>query len=297
MRYFQKMQWVGFIVVLMLGVIGCEMFGDSDLSTPSSSTGLSPNSDRLANFWVNRGQNKFEVTTGNEVIQVGTPTGAYLLQYSVKMPLADGGFEIQEFSIVFKTGENGALLTIGLKPGDEIWGLQLIPGEISENIQPVQTTEEVAIFIWPGDESSLTVDDVFEMPENDADIRIIILIAEGVIAPIVVNGEGLELNIQIQIEIDSELPITKYTITTNVIPGTIGGTITPEKEEGVPFGSSRSFKIRPNSRVFTDILDMTIEGKSGKVSVLDYVQELGNGDGHLVIHDITENLIIEVTFK
>lgn len=291
MKHFQKFQWLGFILLLMAVVVGCEMFGDSDLSSPVGSTEIAPNTGMLANFWVGRGQNKFEVFSGNEVVQVGTPEGDYLLKYSVKIPTKDGGFEIQEFSIVFTAEEGGASLVIGLKPGDEIWEVQLIPGDVPEGATPVIEKEGVAIFLWPEDESSFSLDD-FEMPE-DEDLILIILIADGLIAPVIVDDDGIEININIEIVINGELQVAKYTITTNVIPGTVGGTITPEELEGVPFGSSRSFKIHPNSGIFDDIEDVTVNGES----VIAYVQDLGNGDGHLVIHGISENLEIEVTFK
>lgn len=295
MKHFQKVQWAVFIIILMMGVVGCEMFGDSDLTSPVSSTAVAPSTDMLANFWIGRGHNKFEVASENEVLQVGTPEGDYLLKYSVKMPTEDGGFVIQEFAIVFKAGEDGVFLTIGLKPGDEIWNVQLVPGEIPAEAIPVIEKDGIAIFLWPGDESSFTVEDVFEEPEGE-EFKIIILIVEGEIDPVVVNNEGLEIEIEIEVEVQNELNLEqrgKHTITTAVIFDTVGGTISPERIDGVPYGASRSFKIHPNSGLFDDILDVTING----VSVIGAVKELGNGDGHLVIHDITEDLGIEVTFR
>lgn len=291
MKYFQRVQWVGFIIILMLGVIGCEMFGGSSLTTPVGSTGVAPGREMLANFWVGRGQNKYEVSSEDQELQIGTPEGSYLLEYSIKVPSADGTFDIQTFAIVFKAGEEGALLAIGLKPGDDIWEVQLIPGDISAGVTPVMEQNGVAVFLWPDDESSFSVEDVFEEPAPE-DFVLIILIAEGVIAPLYINNDDSDSDIQIDIieEDESSDGGGKFSITTKVSGG---GSISPSSVDGVPYGSSRSFKIRANSRKFEDILDVTVNG----TSVIGQVQKLGNGDGHLVIHDITEDLVIEATFQ
>lgn len=90
-------------------------------------------------------------------------------------------------------------------------------------------------------------------------------------------------------EKDSETE--KFNVTTSVEGS--GGSIKPFGTKQVPKGASISIKIQPDSGDFDDIADVTVNG----VSVKSSLQELGNGDGHLVIHDVTEDLEIVATFS
>ena len=90
-------------------------------------------------------------------------------------------------------------------------------------------------------------------------------------------------------EEDSETK--KFNVTTSVEGS--GGSIKPFGTKLAPKGASISIKIQPDSGNFDDIADVTVNG----VSVKSFLQELGNGDGHLVIHDVTEDLEVVATFS
>ncbi|MBD3307915.1 hypothetical protein GF339_15900 [candidate division KSB3 bacterium] len=72
-----------------------------------------------------------------------------------------------------------------------------------------------------------------------------------------------------------------------------GGTVKPSGTKLVPDGASISIKIKPDSGNFADIANVTINGEP----FMDYVQELGNGDGHLVIHGVDQDLDVIATFN
>ena len=90
---------------------------------------------------------------------------------------------------------------------------------------------------------------------------------------------------------EEDLETEKFNVTTSVEGS--GGNIKPFGTKLVPKGASISIKIQPDSGNFDDIADVTVNG----VSVKSSLQELGNGDGHLLIHDVTEDLEVVATFN
>jgi hypothetical protein len=99
------------------------------------------------------------------------------------------------------------------------------------------------------------------------------------------------LEIEASEEEEEDSASEKFDVTTSVEGS--GGSIKPFGTKQVPKGASISIKIQPDSGNFDDIADVTVNG----VSVKSSLQELGNGDGHLVIHDVTEDLEVVATFS
>ncbi len=250
-RLYQKIQWVAFILILMMGTVGCEMLGSNSVS-PTAPTDVSPGPAQLANFWVGRGQDKFDITLeGTGAFTVNVLAGSYLLEYVT---------DLGTFYIVFKA-DTSVSLTIGLQPGDNVSEVTVQQGTITvSDDQALATQEQVLIFAWPAD--PVLWGFVFDV---DLSVELIILLEGGGIPGWTETAEE-----------------GKCTITTQVVGG---GTIKPAGPITKPCGSSHSFKFKPGPPALTDV---TVNG----VSVIDQVQILGNGDGHLVIHKIDGDILL-----
>jgi hypothetical protein len=266
MKHFQRIQWGVLVLILVLSVVGCEEFAQKHTVGPTVPTGLSPNPMQLANCWVGRGQNKFGVYTEPGLLQVQAPAGVFLLMYRTNLGA---------FYFVFSSTD-GAFLAIGLLEGDELHEVTLQEGTIPDGTTPEFESEGVNIFCWPGSTTAVSWENVFVIKPATV---LIVLIRDGEIVT-----DNLDIVI---LDIPKvEGPPQKFSISTEV-EGT--GDVWPSSLEGVPRGASRSFKFRPGA----NLVDVTLNG----VSVIDAVQFLGNGDGHLVIHDIKEDIHIVATFN
>ena len=248
MKQFQKIQWVAYVLILILGVVGCESLAPDSNVGPTAPVDVSPDPAHLANLWVGRGQDKFEITQeGTSAFTVNVPAGSYLLTYWT---------DLGEFHIVFKTA-SATTLTIGFQPGDNVYHVTVQQGTITvPDEQALVVQGDVLIFTWPEHP---------EIPES-------IIINLGVIIVLLEDGG-----------IPGETEGGKCTITTQVAGS--GGTIKPAGPITKPCGSSHSFKFKPGPPELTDVL---INGES----VIDQVQILGNGDGHLVIHKIEKDILL-----
>lgn len=265
MKHFQKIQWVALALLVILGVIGCEMLAPDHSVGPTAPVDVSPDPAHLANFWIGRGQNKLMVYQGEGLFQVGTPAGTYRLTYSIKF----GG----TFHIVFIAPEGGAVLTIGLLPGDVIWSVSLQQGEIPEGAPgPVVEYDGIKVFLTPSVPSEVTLNQVF----ISIDVAIIWVIVEG--KPV---DDG-------SITVLGSLE-RKHEVTTSV-----GGNcyFTPPIYQGVPDGASRSFKITP----YANIIQVEILGGTPPSVILlpAQIQQTG-GDGHIVLHNITNDMELRAT--
>lgn len=274
MRSFQKIQWM-FVVVLLIGLVGCNS-GDGGLTTPTTVTGsdagptLTIGSASPANFSVGRGQNKLGVYVPEkrDGFQVQVPEGAFMIEYSVK----GGG----TYFIVVTAEEEGAVLGIGLLEGFIIDDVLVYEGNIAPTApDPEIAKEGVKIYVWPGSETyaQQTWTGVFVMNPS---IVVIILVLDGEIE------EGQEIE-----EIKCINTIRTY------VNDPTKGKITPAGPLERPCNSSASFTIEPASGNFGDIKDVLLNG----ISVKAQVQELGNGNGHLVIHKIDMNIEMKVEFQ
>lgn len=271
MRSHQKVQWLVVVLSLLIGLVGCDN-GDGGLTTPAD---VSVGDASPANFWVGRGSDKFGIYKQDNMFQIQAPEGAYLLTYTIQ----GGG----AFHIVFSAGEKGAFLAVGLLPGHVLADVTLFEGEIPEGVKPEIEKQDVNVYCFPGSKTNLTWETVFKFSPV---MVIIVLVADG---EIVVG----DLDLDIDIEPMEPVKCTK-TIKTRVFDGTFSGYVNPP-EMVAPCGSSRSFKIIIDDPAGfvpgTTVEDVKLNG----VSVLNQVQILGNGQGHLVIHHIRENIGMEVT--
>ena len=275
----RKIFQLGIVSLLFVfGIVGCEFF-DQNSTSPTIPASL----EQTSRFWVGKGADKYEVYQGNDTIQVGAPEGEYLFKYSVKRPLGDGedgddseeNFAILDFYVVFKSSEAGAYVTVGLLSGDTVWDASLIslqPGTISEDVDPVQESEGVCIYSSPSIATSISLANIFTISlesvlDESAALVVIILLVDGEPA------EGGELTVL-------ESPTWKFTIHTQVIGA---GTVTPESESGIPYGASRSFKLTP----YAGLTKVTLNDED----VTKYVTQSGT-DGHLVIHQITGDILL-----
>jgi hypothetical protein len=271
MKSYQKLQWLVVVLSLLIGLVGCDS-GDGGLTTPANITVGSAGDASPANFWVGRGGNKFGIYKQDNSFQIQAPEGTYLLAYTIQ----GGGI----FHIVFSAGEDGAFLAVGLLPGHMLADVTLYEGEIPGGVEPEIEKQGVKVYCFPGSTVNVTWQTVFKFSPV---MVIIVLVADGEI----VVGDP---------DIESLEPVrcTK-TIETNVIGQTLVGTVNPPEEEA-PCGSSRSFKIKvydpagfvpdPDGTAGGTVKDVSLNG----VSVLNQVQVLGNGEGHLVIHNIQEDI-------
>jgi hypothetical protein len=281
MRSYQKIQWLVVVLSLLIGLVGCDS-GDGGLTTPSNVTAGNVtfgSNASPANFWVGRGANKLGIFKADSVFQVQAPEGTYLIEYTLK----GGG----SFFIVFTAGEDGAFLAVGLLPGDELDDVFVYEGDlIDDDVEPEFENEGVSVYCWPGSTTTtLTWNQVFVINPT---ITVIILVLDGEICD---DGE-------LEIEELEQVKCT-YTITTAVNDQTLGS-IDPEGPIDRPCGSSKSFKIHVNNALGfvpgVTVSDVTLIIDGVAISVLNQVQILGNGDGHLVIHKIDMNIAIEVDF-
>lgn len=279
MKQFQRVQWLVLLVVVALVATSCQ-FGDRSRHNVTS-----PITDPVdaANLWVGRGDGRLTIAPTTKLLQFRTPAGTYLLQYQAKTENEDGTFSISgTFAMVFTAGADGAMITIGLLPGAELWSVSLQPGAIPDGVTPVMEDGDVLVYLTPAMSTTVAWEGVFTI---DFDIELIVIMADGEL------NEELE-DIEIVEVATPPLPevVKLWTIYTNVNDDTLG-TITPALEQA-PDGSSRSFKIHPVSGVFADIDQVMVNG----TDVTAQVQKLGNGDGHLVLHNITSDVFIEVVF-
>jgi hypothetical protein len=247
MKQFQKIQWVAYVLILIMGIVGCESLAPDSNVGPTAPVDVSPDPAHLANLWVGRGQDKFEIMQeGTGAFTVNVPAGSYLLTYWT---------DLGEFHIVFKT-VSATTLTIGLQPGDNVYHVTVQQGTITvPDDQALVIQGDVLIFAWPPN-LEVTWDAVIGNLTG-----LIVLLQDGGIP----GAEG-----------------GKCTITTQVVGS---GTIKPAGPITKPCGSSHSFKFKPGPPALTNV---TIDG----TSVIDQIQILGNGDGHLVIHDIQGDIIL-----
>ena len=253
MRQPQRLYWTLGLVILILGLVGCELI-DSGNVGPTDPADMT----QLSNFWVGRGQDKLGVYQEKGFVQVSVPAGSYLLTYTT---------DLGTFFIVFSS-EEGALLALGLQEGDTLRSITLQQGTIPDTVTPTQTQEGVSIYYWPGDDTE-EVDLVAFLAEiftSDPDVEEIILVEEGE-----VTGPEYE---------------PKRTITVNV---TGSGTVTPSGTFTRPKGSSQMFIFE----TYANLIDVKINEQS----VMPAVEELGNGNGHLVVHSIDTDLTIDVEFQ
>jgi hypothetical protein len=206
------------------------------------------------------------------MFQVQAPEGEYLLKYTIQ----GGG----TFHIVFSAGEDGAFLAVGLLPGDLLDDVTLAKGEIPDDVEPEIEKQGVRVYCFPGSTVNVTWKAVFKFDPA----RVIIVL--------VVNGEIVIGDLDFEVEEMEPQKCTKE-ITTEVTGTTYTGSVSPAEREA-PCGSSRSFKIIVNDTLgfvaapppAGTVKDVKLNGDS----VLNQVQVLGNGQGHLVIHDIQEEI-------
>jgi hypothetical protein len=271
MRYYQKIQWLVVVFILLVGLFGCDS-GDGGLTAPAVSTG----SASPANFWVGRGGDKLGIYSEDEALQVQVPAGAYVLEYTTTLGA---------FYIVFSS-EDGAFLAIGLLPDDRLVDVNLYEVTLNPDAvpDPDYSKDGVLVFYWPGSSVELTLEGVCTLkPET-----LIVIMKDGVL---VLTGDV------VIVELPKVEPTKFYTIETWVNDETLG-VIDPEGPMERPAGSSKSFKIRrkdgnpfryqaadPQDTVYLNGVDVT-----------DQVQILGSGEGHLVIHGIDMDILIEVYF-
>lgn len=269
MKHFQKIQWIALALIVILGVVGCEMLAPDSNVGPTAPVEVLSNPAHLANFWVGRGQNKLGVYKGEELLQIQAPEGEYLLMYTTNLGT---------FYVVFKAGPEGAFLAIGLQPGDEVQQVILQKGTIPDDAPPLpESREGVYIYFWPGNPTVTSWEVIFTA---DPSVALIFLIIDGKI-----NTDSGVIEI-LPVTQEPEIPV-QINITG---PGTV---IPPGPIILRPKNSSLSLKFRADSGNFNDIVDVQLNG----ISVIAQVQDLGNGDGHLVIHNITEAIMVEVTFQ
>lgn len=262
---------VGIVVVLAtLAVTGCMLFDDQQQTTPVSPVG---EATQLQNFWVGRGQDKYFVTADGEQLEVSVPQGSYILEYTTSYG---------SFYIVFKA-ISSVTLFVGLQPGDVVQNVFLYLGEISDDVVPIQENGDYKVYELPGEEN---VSDWYDHFTGDIDV--IILMVDGVV--IIEDDADGEIDGEDDGEDDGDDAAAdgKWEVTATASGG---GSITPASKI-VPNGASISLKIKPDSRNFEDILSVTVNGED----VLPYVQELGNGDGHLVIHGVDADLEVVAKF-
>jgi hypothetical protein len=261
-----------------VGLVGCDS-GDGGLTAPASTGSASP-----ANFWVSSGGDKLGVYSGEDFLQIQVPAGAFMLEY-----ITDLGI----FQIVFSS-EDGAFLAIGLLPGDKLHNVNLYEGTVPEGVTPDQTCSVpgVSIFYWPGSTTVLSWGNVFVINPL---VAVIVIMQNGVL---VLSGDFEIIELPEPVE-----PKEYFTIETWVNDETLGY-ITPEGPIERPAGSSKSFQIHHKTRDLNlgDPLQQypPPDGHTedfvfvNKVNMNDYVQMLGNGDGHLVIHGIDMDIEIEI---
>ena len=260
MKQFQKIQWLALALILILGIVGCESLAPDSNVGPTAPVDVSPDPANLANFWVGRGQNKLGVYTSETVLQVEAPAGSFLLKYVTLSGI---------YYVVFSS-EEGVFLAIGLLDGDDLLDVSLWEVPISDTATPDPTSpspgEGVLIYYWPGS-TGVTWEGVVVFGEINWSAEIIII----------KDGEIVENPDFVIVGLEQVEPRT-FTLTTEVQGA--GGFIWPDYLTRIPEGASRSIKFRPYPT--TDVL---VNG----VSVMP-IQQLGNGDGHLVIHDIREDI-------
>jgi hypothetical protein len=149
MKRFQKIQWVAFGLILILGVVGCELFDHENSSGPTAPpTDLSANPQQAMNF--SEGS-KFGVFKAFGQFGVQVLKGMYLLTYTTK---------IGTFDIVFSASDT-AVLPIGLQPGDEVIDASLQIGTVSDTAPVVQQSGSITIFAMPGSSVSVVVSNIF----------------------------------------------------------------------------------------------------------------------------------------
>jgi hypothetical protein len=271
MRSYQKVQWLVVVLSVLIGLVGCNS-GDGGLTTVTANISVGSVGDASpANFWVGRGGDKFGIYNQDNMFQIQAPEGTYLLAYTIQ----GGGI----FHIVFSAGEDGVFLAVGLLPGDMLDDVTLYEGEIPEGVEPEIEKQGVKLYCFPGSTVNVTWQTVFKFSPV---MVIIVLVADGEIVLGDLDIEALEPD-----------KCTKE-ITSVVINNTYAGIVDPP-ERVAPCGSSRSFKIIVYDAAGFDPGTTVEDVKVNNVSVLNQVQILGNGQGHLVIHDIQENIGIEVT--
>ncbi|GAK49695.1 hypothetical protein U14_00918 [Candidatus Moduliflexus flocculans] len=257
------------LLLVMFAISGCMLFDSTRQNTPVSPVG---DATQMQNFWVGRGQDKYEVSSSGEQLEVSVPQGSYILEYTTTYGT---------FYIVFKALFSVTLF-IGLESGDVAQDVYLYTGEISDDVEPIQENDLYKVYELPAEEEA---SDWYNSFTGEMDV--IVLMTGGMIFLEEDEGEDAGEN-------DDAVVGGKWTVTA-IADG--AGTIKPETKM-VPNGASISLKIRPNSRNFADILNVTItQVTSGvKTDVTSYVQQLGNGDGHLVIHGVDDDLEVAVKF-
>jgi len=258
------------LLLVALAVTGCTLFDNNQHNTPVSPIG---DATQMQNFWVGRGQEKFEVAAVGEELQVSVPEGSYILEYTSTYGT---------FYIVFKALFSVTLF-IGLESGDVVQNVYLYTGEISDDVVPIQENEFYKVYELPGEEEASDWYDSFT-----GEMDVIVLMAGGEVFLEEEEGEDDGE------DGDDAVVGGKWTVTA-IADG--AGTIKPETKM-VPNGASVSLKIRPDSRNFADILSVKITQVTSGVEtdVTSYVQQLGNGDGHLVIHGVDDDLDVAVEF-
>ena len=264
MRYYQRVQWLAVVFILLVGLVGCDS-GDGGLTAPAN---VPAGSASPANFWVGRGGDKLQIYQGGSGFQITVPEGAYLLTYVTHFGV---------FNIVFSS-EEGAFFAVGLLEGDELTDLYLQEGDIPEEAVPVEEKEGVKVYCRPGVTAGGGLPSVFTGWGP-----IIIIIQGGVVVP---DNPFMVIIVLTDPIVENTGPGKNYTIWTYAE----GGSITPKGPLEVPGNSSRSFKFIPNTLPFDKTTDQVyVNG----VNVTPQVQVLGNGQGHLVIHKIHEHIYIE----
>lgn len=274
MRYYQKIQWLAVVFMLLVGLVGCDS-GDGGLTAPAN---VPTGSASPANFWVGRGGDKLQVYQEPGELQITVPEGAFMLTYVTHL----GTFQIVFYS------EEGAFFAIGLLEGDEFVDVFLQEGEIPDTAvpDPEYSNEGVDVYCAPASSTPvpwyetfvftpttvliMIMDDGVFVTDNPFMVIIVLLV------PIVENtGEG-----------------ARFTIFTSVNDDTLGY-ITPEGPLQRPGCSSQSFHIHHNTRDFDPLQDIVM---ANGIDITPWVQILGSGDGHLVIYDIREDILLKVIF-
>ena len=278
----QKSYGIALVLVLALGVAGCSLFDSRDPVGPINSSG---DVSQLGNFWVKDGPGgKYEVSTKEGEMEVSVPEeGQYMLTYTTMYGT---------FYIVFETLD-AATLFIGLHSGDIVKTAYIQEGEIVdvEDLEVIFQTGLLTAYLLPGRDDE--GEDGNGEDEDDPPSEWYDMFDGGfMLIMLIIDGESVVDDTEEGEESEEGEGGGPWEVAISAPGG--GGAVKPEGINMVPNGASISIQFLPVSGNFSDIT-VTVDG--AEVPLQQLGGKPGKQKGHLVIHDVDQDLTVEATFS
>lgn len=160
MLHSRKMLWLGVLVVVLIGLIGCSLFDRDQLTNPTTPV---ENGAQVANFFVSEAEGtNYGVFTDFDMFLVKVPAGDYKLTYTTSLGT---------HQIVFRATAP-TVMTVGLLAGDRVVTAKIEKGTIPATATVVYQEKTLLIFSWP-DHQPADISTIFTDDETLPEVNLV----------------------------------------------------------------------------------------------------------------------------